>query len=123
MAGFAGLADEQQRELFRRMKEQNPLGAFLLEAIGSRTGKSIEISEDDYLKSPYTNSYFMPVVDDFWAGVRWGLLAAFFLPVGLSLAVVYFWLVPIGTGVFGTARSLWARDSVARRLSERTAAY
>ncbi|HYI10160.1 MAG TPA: hypothetical protein VEK57_13960 [Thermoanaerobaculia bacterium] len=117
LAGFAGLADEQQRELFTRLKKVNPLLAFLLEAIGSRTGKSIELSEDDYLRSPYTNSYFMPVVDDIWAGVRWGLLAAFFLPMGLSLAAMYFWLVPIATGLFGTAKAVWARDAVAQRLA------
>jgi hypothetical protein len=122
MAGYAGLSDEHQRELFRRVKEQNPLAAFLLQAIGSRTGKTIEISEDDYLNRPYANSYLMPIVDDFWAGVRWGFLAALFLPMGLSLAVAYFWLVPIGTGIFTTARSLWVKDSVARRLIEQNAA-
>jgi hypothetical protein len=121
MAGLAGLSDEHQRELFRRMKEQNALGAFLLEAIGSRTGRVIELSEEDYQRSPYTNSYFMTVVDDLWAGVRWGLLAAFFLPLGLSLAAVYFWLVPLSTGLFQTAKSLWTKEAVVRRLNGQVA--
>ena len=113
MAGLAALADEKQQQIFQRMKEADPVRAFFLQAIGMRPGKMIEFSEEDFLRSPFSIAYLLPLVDDLWAGLKWGLLAFIFLPLALSLAAVYFWIVPIATGLYETAKSWRRRRSVA----------
>ena len=106
MAGLAPLPDKTQNALFDRMRDSNPLAAGLLQAIGMRPGKLVEIQEKEFLASPFSYAYVMPIVDDFSHAIRWGLLAAVFLPLALSLAIVYSWLVPIALGVYGTIKSV-----------------
>jgi len=97
--GFALLPNSQQQYIYGKLEEENPIGAFGLKMMGTRIGKTIDVSEEDFLEEPYTIAYLTPLVDDVKAGIRWGLLGWLFLPKALSLAALYFWLVPIGTGL------------------------
>lgn len=111
MAGLAFLPDAQQNARFSRLQDNHSVLAFLVEAMGTRPGKIMDVSKEHFLLSPFFYAYFQPVVDDTVAGIRWGLLAFLFLPLPLSLAAVYFWTVPVVMGIYETGKSFKQTNS------------
>ena len=106
MAGLATLPEKKQLRYFKLMETKTPITAMIIEAYGRQTGTMIEQSEEDFLRNPYGSAYIMMFTEDFKAAIRWGLLAGLFLPLGLSLNIIYFWIIPIATGLIVTFNSL-----------------
>jgi hypothetical protein len=103
---YAFLPNEEQEERFERMAETDPAQGLLLSLVGQGAGQTVDIGEDRFLQRPFFWIYFRPGCEDLSAGLRWALLAWVFLPLSLSLAALYFWVVPISLGLWNSLKSL-----------------
>ncbi len=104
--GPARLPAESQREIFDKIEDDAPFYAILLEAAGTRSGKDLAPSAEEFRVAPFKYAYLMPGIDDLKAAVAWSSLALLFLPRPVSLAAVFLWLVPAVTGAFDTLKAL-----------------
>ena len=84
---------------FERIKEENPLAAWMLEGYVTNGEMFGSISFDQH-PDPGSVIFAKKMWDDFKAGIRWGLLSWLFLPKALSLAMVYIWIPRIVIGFF-----------------------
>lgn len=113
---YAFLSKEEQQERYENMMEADPVRGFIFTMIGQGSGQNADIGEEIFLEKPYFWAYFRPGVEDLGAGVKWGLLGWLFLPLSLSLATIYFWIVPIILGLWKSTQSLRAfRTSTSRQ--------
>lgn len=103
----ARLPAATQSQLFQKLEEENPAYAFLLRVTGMRSGKTFEISDEDFSAEPFTSAYFMPGIDDLKAAIAWSALAFLFLPRPVSLAAVFLWTLPALKGAFDTFKALY----------------
>ncbi len=102
------LPSEEQERIFSQIEDEEPLRAFLIASFGSRMGKDISLTDEEFRKQPFTNAYLMPGIDDLKAAVMWSALAWLFLPQPVSMAAIYFWALPAIWGIFATLKTLWA---------------
>jgi len=101
---MAVLPEDVQREAFENLEETSPARAFVLMILG--TGGEAGVSPEDFEKAPFAHAYFSSALQDFYAALKWALLAQLFLPKPLSLAAVYFWIPPVVLGSVATLRAL-----------------
>jgi len=95
--GLSFLSEEKQQITFERIKEKNPLSAWMLE--GYVTSDEM-FGSTGFTQAPFSAISAKMVWDNFKAGIRWGLLSWLFLPKAFSLAMVYIWIPPIVIGFF-----------------------
>lgn len=118
---YAFLSNEEQEERFESMAEADPAQGLFLALVGQGAGQTVDIGEDRFLQRPFFWIYFRPGCENLGAGLRWALLAWAFLPLSLSLAALYFWVVPISLGLWNSLRSLRAFRNRGRTLTARFA--
>lgn len=90
---------EKQQKLYTNYKKINPFGAFILKSAGTRGRYGEEIvDEEEFEQSPYKFASHNTGGRSTRKAILWGLLAWLFLPKALSLAAIYFWIIPIISG-------------------------
>ncbi len=105
---FAGAAlpPEDQRVAFSQFKLENPAAAWLFKGYTTTEVGDLDYaaSEDDFDQAPYSEAAAKSFVTIIKSGIKWGIVAWFFLPRALSLVALCLWIVPI---VWGGVRFLF----------------
>jgi len=101
---ISNLPDKEQQRLFANDEKSNPVFAFFIEALA--TGGEFA-DRQTFESSPFTAACIQAILQSFWAGIKWSLLAWLFLPEAMTLVVMCFWVVSIAKGVldYFTARA------------------
>ena len=97
---YALYPTEIQVKIYNQLKESDPVQAFLLEIIGTRTGRTINVSEEEFEKDPYITAYMMSFIDALKVGLLVGFLCWIFFPLYITYAVLFFFIPKLLIGGF-----------------------
>jgi hypothetical protein len=100
------LPKDKQVRIFNHIEVSDPVWAFLLVAAGTRTGRTIHISDEEFRAEPFTHVYNMGHVDAIKSGIILGLLCWIFLPLYITYAVLFLHIPKIIIGGFMSVRVL-----------------
>lgn len=104
---FARLPAERQAAAYERAQEHDPVTAFLLMMLGTRTRGGEEIiTTEQFEREPYTNALLVPLLGDAWAGLRWALCAWLLLPLTVAIAALTVWAPRVLIGAVTAVRGV-----------------
>jgi len=96
------LPPEKQQLIYARIRDENPVNAFLIEAYARAPYKEGgNFYPEIFEKQPFSLAELGWGTENFKAGVRWGLLAWLALPKALSLVMIFLWISWIIEGIIG----------------------